>query len=308
MPSLSKSGAAFVGDHEGFVSKTYLCPAGVTTIGYGFTMRSKVFKAWWVAKHGRTLRKGDTISRADADMLLPKVFDEEYGAAVNAQIGTEVQHEYDGSGSVTFNCGPGCLKWTWAQLLKARDVPGAAKRLKVTAVTANGRRLGGLVRRRLAEAVLIEFGNYGVSYSAVPAAESSGAVEVEAYQKQLLKLGYDLGPAGADGLSGAATVKAVKKFQTDQDLVPDGKVGPATRAALIRAIDAKNGNKAVTAGPLATGGGAAAADGVNPDAVAANPDILINAAMWGLGALVVIGLAVFLLRYRGLLTGRRVPT
>ncbi|WP_422383287.1 glycoside hydrolase family protein [Roseibium album] len=306
MPKLSGEGAAFVAAHEGFVSKTYRCPAGVKTIGYGFTMGSKVFSAWWHKKHGRGLRMGDRISREDADMLLPKVFDEEYGAAVNAKIGTKVQHEYDGAGSTTFNCGPGALNWTWAKFLKARDVPAAAKRLRTTAVTANGRKLAGLVRRRKEEAALIEFGKYGHS-NAIPASVSALSEEIRAYQKQLIALGYDLGEYGADGVDGKQTIEAVKKFQTDHGLVVDGIVGPASRAALIRAMDAKRGAQATSGGTLTVGGGAGAVEGA-PETAAQTVDTLMNVAMWGVGALAVVGLIVLFIRYRGVITGQRVAT
>lgn len=306
MPKLSKRGVAFVAAHEGFVSRAYRCPAGVLTIGYGFTMRSRVFSAWWHEKHGRGLRMGDRISREDADTLLPKVFDEEYGAAVNAKIGTQVQHQYDGAGSVCFNCGPGSLSWVWAKRLKAGDVPGSAKRLRTTAVTANGRRLAGLVRRRKEEAALIENGQYGHKRS-TPASVSSQSEDVMAYQKQLIALGYDLGEYGSDGVAGKDTLKAVKAFQESKGLRVDGIVGPATRAALIRAIDAKRGNQATAGAPIATGAGTGATEGA-PETAMQAADFLINVAAWGIGALIVVGLVVLFVRYRGVLTGQRVPT
>lgn len=44
----------------------------------------------------------------------------------------------------------------------------------------------------------------------------------------LIDLGYDVGKTGADGNYGTATQKAVKKFQGDHELTPDGVAGPAT--------------------------------------------------------------------------------
>lgn len=152
---LSAPGTAFIAAHEGFVSKAYLCPAGVLTIGYGFTMGSKVFADYWRGKHGRALKTGDTITRAEADMLLQRMVDAEYGAAVNREVAPKKQHHYDGASSTTFNCGAGALKWKWAQALKIGNVSEAARLLRTTAVTANGRKLAGLVRRRSEEAHLI---------------------------------------------------------------------------------------------------------------------------------------------------------
>lgn len=58
-------------------------------------------------------------------------------------------------------------------------------------------------------------------------------------QQDLIALGYDLSPYGADGKFGAKTETAVKAFQKASGLVADGIVGPMTWAALDAAIDAK---------------------------------------------------------------------
>ena len=58
-------------------------------------------------------------------------------------------------------------------------------------------------------------------------------------QEDLLKLGYDLSPYGADGKYGDTTIREVKKFQTASGLTADGICGTMTWAALDAAIDAK---------------------------------------------------------------------
>jgi cell wall-associated NlpC family hydrolase len=64
---------------------------------------------------------------------------------------------------------------------------------------------------------------------------STGPDVVEC-QKDLISLGYDLSPYGADGKFGRTTEEAVKAFQTDHRLKPDGIVGPATWGALDASV------------------------------------------------------------------------
>lgn len=63
----------------------------------------------------------------------------------------------------------------------------------------------------------------------------TNAVEV---QELLIRLGYDLGPRGADGRVGAKTRDAIMTFQGLHGLKPDGLLGPRTRRALLDAFRA----------------------------------------------------------------------
>lgn len=56
---------------------------------------------------------------------------------------------------------------------------------------------------------------------------------VKEYQQELITEGYDIGPAGADGVMGRLTKAAVVSFQLKHGLEPDGIVGPLTRKALL---------------------------------------------------------------------------
>ena len=62
---------------------------------------------------------------------------------------------------------------------------------------------------------------------------------VKELQTVLLKLGYDLGPCGADGDFGKCTEAAVKRFQRDRGLAADGICGPKTWQAVRKAQEEK---------------------------------------------------------------------
>ncbi|WP_306029622.1 lysozyme [Stappia sp. MMSF_3263] len=158
---ISDRGLALIARHEGFVARAYRDPVGVLTIGYGFTMGSRVFAAYWRDRHGRALAPGDRLERAEADALLRRLVDGEYGAAVTRELGELPQHQHDAACSVAFNLGPRALRWRWARALKAGDRRGAAEILGANYNTAGGRRLAGLVRRRREEAALLLAGDYG---------------------------------------------------------------------------------------------------------------------------------------------------
>lgn len=63
----------------------------------------------------------------------------------------------------------------------------------------------------------------------------SKSQQVKLLQRTLIGWGYSVGVYGADGDFGAATEKAVKKFQTANKLAADGIVGKDTWTALLRA-------------------------------------------------------------------------
>lgn len=64
-------------------------------------------------------------------------------------------------------------------------------------------------------------------------AQAPSFMEVREIQAELIAEGYDLGPAGADGIMGQKTKKAIFTFQGLHRLVADGIVGPMTRKALL---------------------------------------------------------------------------
>jgi len=279
--TVSREGVAFNARHEGKVLRAYRCPAGVITIGFGFTMASRIFAQWWQAKHGRALRLGDTMSEADALMLLEKLMNEEYGRYVAQNIAPRAQHHFDASTSTTFNCGPAATQWRWAQALARGDVAEAARLLRSTATTAGGKQLAGLVRRRADEAHLLETGSYGQSTSA-PALTPAAQV-----RDRLRALGFD----------GQNDIAAVKAFQQAKGLTVDGLVGPATRAALVRAEEAKRQGQSTAGGAVGGGAVGGGADLVN------DPTPTLDTAISVGGGVVVVALFVFaafmIWRFRG---------
>jgi GH24 family phage-related lysozyme (muramidase) len=311
----SAADAAFVEGHEGTVTKTYRCPAGVLTIGNGFTMGSQAFARYWHNKHGRALRMGDTITREESRFVLRQLLDAEYGPPVAGRIRPRKQHEFGGAVSVAFNCGTGALGWNWAKALAAGDVTRAAALLRTTATTANGRTLAGLVRRRREEAALIEYAVYGSAGAAParPASVSQTAAEIRELQEALRSLGYYKG--AIDGMHGPGTDAAVRAFQAAHELKVDGIAGPATRATLVRALDARLARNSTGGAGTAAGGGTAVNDGaeqaVTPDGIdpsALADTNLVLVLVIGLGAAAAVWGAFWLWRNRGRFTGRRVPT
>lgn len=128
---------------KGFFT-TYLCPAGVLTIGWGHTN-----------DHGRAFRAGAVWSQAECDTALAQDL-----ATFEASVSTILkdvplaQHEYDALVSMSYNIGP----------LTRSSIPAklkAGRKAEVRAVMARwnkggGRVLPGLTRRREAEADLFE--------------------------------------------------------------------------------------------------------------------------------------------------------
>jgi peptidoglycan hydrolase-like protein with peptidoglycan-binding domain len=61
---------------------------------------------------------------------------------------------------------------------------------------------------------------------------SRPSVVVRRLQRALLRVGFRVGPSGADGRFGPLTADAVRRMQVAHGLTPDGIVGPKTRRAL----------------------------------------------------------------------------
>ncbi len=295
----------FTARFEGTVHRAYRDAGGVITIGDGFTNLSKVFAAYWQQTRGHALKLGDTISDAECARLLGRLLAEEYAPPVAKRFaGAGLrQNQFDAATDVSFNCGPGALKWSWATALAALAIDKAAARLRVTAVTAGGRRLQGLERRRAAEATLLESGDYGAErQSSVGSGQS--AEEVRTYQSQLAALGLYAGAIDGQAGKGSLTEGAVMNFQRANDLVVDGIVGPATRAALARALAARTAGQ-VTGGSAATAGAAGGGADLAQHAAALDWHTLLSAGIAALAVAALVFAGFMLWRYRGVILRRR---
>jgi len=243
--NLSDKGAAFIRAHEGFVAKYYLDPVGIPTIGIGFTWRSSSFQKWWAANKKAPFDRSATMTKAEAEHALVYLVAQEYGKSVNDFFGTLKQHEFDGASSVVYNCGAGTLGDRWADSLKKGFVATAADLLETTRITAKGKRLAGLVRRRKEEAALIEFAKYGAVAPAEPVQPGDALADgmltrgergpaVAALIKDLAALGFYEGVQ--DDVFGYGTEAAVLAFQRWAGLAADGDAGPKTLASVAAAM------------------------------------------------------------------------
>ena len=140
----SDSGLKLIRSFEGLRLKTYRCPAGIWTIGYGHT----------TAAGPPEVREGMRITAGEAEAILKRDLGN-FEAAVGAMVKVPLtQAQFDVLVSFAFNCGAAALRRS--TLLKRVNagtfdaVP--AELMKWT--KADGRELPGLVRRRRAEAAL----------------------------------------------------------------------------------------------------------------------------------------------------------
>ncbi len=154
---ISDRGLAFVAGHEGLVLTAYRDVAGVLTIGYGFTMRSALFRDFWNSTRKHSLKLGDKLTHEEADLLLRKLLDEEYGPAVTLFSGNLAQHQFDAAVSAVYNLGKKAIRWRWGKALRAGDIAAAAEILRKNYNTAGGEKLQAsfvVERRRLAFCVM----------------------------------------------------------------------------------------------------------------------------------------------------------
>jgi lysozyme len=142
---LNSAGIKILHDFEGLRLTSYLCPAGVWTIGYGNTFY----------EDGTPVRSGQTITKERAEQLFLFVVNRFASDVQNLLRRTLNENQFSAIVSFAYNVGIGNLrKSTLLRKVNAnpRDTTIRAEFLKWN--KASGRELAGLTRRRAAEAVL----------------------------------------------------------------------------------------------------------------------------------------------------------
>lgn len=128
---------------EGFSSYSYLCPAGIPTIGYGSTHY----------ENGSAVALGDRpVDRFRADRIIAATLEREYEPGVNHAVRVKLtQGQYDALVDFAYNLGVRALRTsTLLKKLNAGDFDGASREFgKWT--RCDGKILPGLVARREAE-------------------------------------------------------------------------------------------------------------------------------------------------------------
>jgi lysozyme len=284
--TLSDRGDAVLVEEEGDVLRAYKCPAGIWTIGTGLTAASGVVKP----KHGMV------ITQAESRKLRRLALARNYEPAVAKALPTGKQNVFDGAVLFHFNTGA-IARASWVKLF----LSGAAQKARLSFQSWNkggGKVLPGLVKRRAREWGIIEFANYD---GASPGRASSLSLFSE-HIHDFQKLGYD---------TSKGPVTTIVAFQRDHGLTQDGLIGPATRAAILRALSAKANRDAAKGGAVAGGTAGAGADVAtsSPHPVATAPEAITDPAilLWVLGgaaalvALILLGGWVW--RHRGPLFG-----
>lgn len=139
----SQIGIDLIKHFEGFISKPYLCPAGVATIGYGSTKYVD----------GKKVKLNDkAINENEATLLLKNTLTI-YENIVNKKVKVQLkQSQFDALVSHTYNTGGSNTLFNLIN--NEANYVSIKKWFETKYISANGVKLKGLIERRKAEAKL----------------------------------------------------------------------------------------------------------------------------------------------------------
>lgn len=135
----NQKGVATLIEFEGFRSEAYLCPAGVWTIGFGFT---------------KDVKQGDKMTRSEAATRLKVELVEYEQGVLNACTTPPNENEFSAMVCFAFNVGVAGFRKSSVLKSHNRGDKQAAARAFGLWNKAGGKTLPGLTRRRMAEAAL----------------------------------------------------------------------------------------------------------------------------------------------------------
>lgn len=250
----SAKGIAALTLEEGEVLKSYLCPAGVWTIGVGITSAAGVGK----------IGPGMVITRAQSQNMLQQALRQSYEPAVQGAMPKATQQEFDAA--VSFHWHTGAIgRATWVKLWRGKAGRAAISKSFRLWNKSDGKVLPALSARRDRELEMMFDGVYRAAQSASPISTSAvwtlpmSVSEISAATAAFSKLGYQ-----PDAATGTMSPRMVQKFQADHGLTADGIIGRATLSTLQRRLDASSQAKPMVVAGVA-GGGATAAPSVTAD-------------------------------------------
>lgn len=139
----SQIGVSLIKHFEGFISKPYLCPAGVATIGYGSTKYVD----------GKKVKLNDkAINENEATLLLKNTL-AIYENIVNKKVKVQLkQSQFDALVSHTYNTGGSNTLFNLIN--NEANEESIKKWFETKYITANSKVLKGLIERRKAESKL----------------------------------------------------------------------------------------------------------------------------------------------------------
>jgi len=146
----SEKGIALIKYFEGVRAKPYRCPAGYWTVGVGHLITRDKLPDTWLNRE----LKPDEID----ELLKKDLIKFENGVLRLLHPKQPTQSEFDALVSFSFNLGLGCFQRSTVRSAFKRDDKKRAGEVLLKYCYAGGRKLKGLIRRRIAEHALLMSG------------------------------------------------------------------------------------------------------------------------------------------------------